>query len=141
MRTLLRFLFSAVGLLAAASLVPGIHHQGFAGLVAVAVLLGALNATLGALLKAIAFLPVACTFGCFSLVINGLVFWFVGALAHRLGLGFQVEGFWAGFLGAAVTSLTAWALERLLLGPEVKEPPAPPSEPRGGRQVKILDPQ
>lgn len=140
MRTLLRFLFSAVGLLAAATVVPGIHHQGFVGLIVVAVLLGALNATLGAFLKAIAFLPVACTFGCFSLVINGLVFWCVGALAHTLGLGFQVDGFWAGFLGALVTSVTAWLLERALIGPEKKDPPTyqAPDQPR---KVKIIEPE
>ena len=101
-------------------------------LLAVAVLLGALNATLGVLLKRIAFLPVACTLGCFSLVINGLVFWLAGALSHRLGLGFRVEGFWSGFFGALVTSLTAGLLERIVIGKEVPPQPEPP------RKIKII---
>lgn len=133
MRTLLRFLFSAIGLLVATMLVAGLHRGTFTELLAVAVILGALNATLGMVLKFIAFIPVACSLGCFSLVINGLVFWLAGALSTRLGLGFQVDGFWAGFFGALVTSLVAWLLERVLLG---KEEPRRPSAPRS---VKIIN--
>lgn len=132
-RTLLRFLFSAIGLLVATMLVGGLHRGTFAELLAVAVILGALNATLGMVLKFIAFIPVACSLGCFSLVINGLVFWLAGALSSRLGLGFRVDGFWAGFFGALVTSLVAWLLERVLLG---KEEPRRPSVPRS---VKIIN--
>ena len=133
MRTLLRFLFSAIGLLAATMLVGGLHRGTFAELLAVAVILGALNATLGMVLKFIAFIPVACSLGCFSLVINGLVFWLAGALSTRLGLGFRVDGFWAGFFGALVTSLVAWLLERVLLGKEEPRRPSPP------RSVKIVN--
>jgi putative membrane protein len=118
MRTLLRFLFSAVGLLAASALVPGIRHTDFMDLVVVAVLLGALNATLGSLLKFLAFIPVLLSFGCFSLVINGLVFYLAGRLSGFLGLGFSVSGFWAGFFGALITSFIAWILELVLLGKE-----------------------
>ena len=114
-------------------LVGGLHRGTFAELLAVAVILGALNATLGMILKFIAFIPVACSLGCFSLVINGLVFWLAGALSSRLGLGFRVDGFWAGFFGALVTSLVAWLLERVLLG---KEEPRRPSVPRS---VKIIN--
>jgi putative membrane protein len=130
-RILLRFLFSAMGLLAASGLIPGIHHGAFTDLLAVAVILGFLNATLGALLKFIAFLPVACSFGCLSLVINGLIFWWAGRLAQGLGLVFSVDGFWDGFWGALVASLVGWLLERAFLGPGT--PPTPP--PRGIKQI------
>ncbi len=126
MRTLLRFLFSAIGLLAASALVPGLHRGTFLELLAVAVLLGALNATLGMVLKFLALIPVACSLGCFSLVINGLVFWLAGGLSQRLGLGFKVDGFWPGFFGALVTSVVAWLLERVLLGKEEPRRPPPP---------------
>lgn len=126
MRTILRFLFSALGLLVASYVLPGLHHDSFVDLLAVAVVLGVLNATLGPLLKLIAFIPVVFSFGCFSLVINGLVFWLAGALSHRLGLAFQVDGFWAGFFGALITSLVAGFVEVVLIGREPKEgPPAP----------------
>lgn len=130
---MLRFLFSAVGLLTASYLVPGIGHERFVELLAVAVILGALNATLGALLKAVALVPMVLTFGCFSLVINGLVFWLAGALSARLGLGFTVAGFWAGFFGALVSGLIAWLLEVTLLGRRRPEPPP------GPRNLKILN--
>ncbi len=125
MRVLLRFLFSALGLLVASYLVPGIRHGSFLELLGVAVLLGALNATVGTLLRFVALVPVALSFGCFSLVINGLVFWLAGSLSARLGLGFAVSGFWAGFFGAVVSGAVAWALELVLIGRERRGPPPP----------------
>lgn len=132
MRLLLRFLFSATGLLVASHVVPGIHRGPFLELLGVAVLLGALNATLGALLKYLAMVPMVCSFGCLSLFINGLVFWLAGALASRLGLGFSVAGFWAGFFGALVSSVVATLLEWILIGREHRRPPEPP------RRVKVV---
>jgi len=132
-RTILRFLFSAVGLLAASVVVSGLHRGAFLELLAVAVILGALNATLGMVLKFIAFIPVACSLGCFSLVINGLVFWLAGRLSESLGLGFRVDGFWPGFFGALVTSVVAGLLERILLGKEETRRPEAP------RRIKIVN--
>ncbi len=128
MRALLRFLFSAIGLTTAAALVPGIHRGAFLELLAVAVLLGFCNATLGALLKFLAVVPVVLSLGCMSLVINGLLFWLVGTLSARLGLGFRVDGFWPGFFGALVSGFIAWLLETVLLGRggSRPEPPPPP---------------
>jgi putative membrane protein len=125
-RLILRFLFSAIGLLVASSVVRGITHGAFLDLVIVAILLGALNATLGLTLKFLAVLPVACSFGCMSLVINGLVFWFAGWLAGNLGLGFRVSGFWAGFFGALVSSVVATLLEAIFIGRERRQLPEPP---------------
>ena len=134
-RTLLRFLFSATGLLVASSLVPGIHRGAFLELLGVAVILGALNATLGALLKYLTLVPLVCSFGCLSLFINGLVFWFAGILSTKLHLGFAVDGYWAAFFGALVTSLVATLLEWILIGRENRRP-KPPEEPR---RVKIIN--
>ena len=125
-KTLLRFLFSAIGLLVASAVVPGLSHGGFADLLAVAVILGLLNATVGALLRFVALVPMVCSFGCFSLVINGLVFWLAGSLSSRLGLGFSVSGFWAGFFGALVTSLVAALLGALFIPKERERPQGPP---------------
>jgi len=131
-RVILRFLFSAVGLLVASSLVKGLHHGSFLDLVAVAVILGALNATLGMLLRFIAFVPMVCSFGCLSLFINGLVFWFAGWVAGSLGLAFRVSGFWAGFFGALVSSLTATLLEGIFLGKDAR------GGQGGPRHIKIV---
>lgn len=126
MNSLLRFLFSAIGLLVASALVPGLGHGTFLDLLVVAILLGALNATVGSFLKLIALVPVACSFGCFSLVINGLVFWLAGALSAKLGLGFTVSGFWAGFFGALVSSVIASILGAIFIPKDRRRPQGPP---------------
>ncbi|WP_243318576.1 phage holin family protein [Geothrix paludis] len=125
MTTLLRFLFSAIGLLVASAVVPGLGHGAFLDLLIVAVILAALNATVGSLLKVIAFVPMACSLGCFSLVINGLVFWLAGTLSTRLGLQFTVSGFWAGFFGALVTSVVASVLGALFIPKDRQRPQGP----------------
>jgi putative membrane protein len=126
MSVLLRFVFSAVGLLVACSFVPGLGHGSFLDLLIVAVLLAALNTTVGSFLKLIAIVPVACSFGCFSLVINGLVFWLAGALSSKLGLDFTVSGFWAGFFGALVSSLIASILNGIFIPKDRQRPQGPP---------------
>lgn len=125
-KTLLRFLFSALGLLVASAVVPGLGHGAFTDLLAVAVILGLLNATVGALLRFVALVPMVCSFGCFSLVINGLVFWLAGTLSSRLGLQFSVSGFWAGFFGALVTSVVASILGGIFIPKERERPEGPP---------------
>ncbi|MEI6592089.1 MAG: phage holin family protein [Holophagaceae bacterium] len=132
MTLLLRFFFSAIGLLVASALLKGITTGSFLDLLVVAVLLGALNTTVGSLLKALAFLPVACSFGCFSLVINGLVFWLAGTLSANLGLGFRVEGFWPGFFGALVTSVVASVLGAIFITKDRSRPEPP-------RPIKIIN--
>ena len=125
MTIVLRFLFSAIGLLVACSLLPGLGHGTFLDLLVVAVLLGALNTTLGSLLKVIAFVPMACSFGCFSLVINGLVFWLAGTLSSKLGLNFTVSGFWAGVFGALVSSVIASILGAIFIPKDRQRPQGP----------------
>ena len=132
-RTLLRFLFSATGLLVASHLVPGIQRGPFLELLGVAVILGALNATLGALLKYLTIVPMVCSFGCLSLFINGLVFWLAGMVAKKLQLGFSVDGYWAAFFGAVVSSIIATLLEWILIGRGNRRPPESP------REVKIIN--
>ena len=126
MNTLLRFLFSAIGLLVACSVVPGLGHDTFLHLLVVAVLLAALNTTVGSFLKVLAFVPMACSFGCFSLVINGLVFWLAGTLSANLGLAFTVSGFWAGVFGALVSSFIASLLGAISIPKDRQRPQGPP---------------
>jgi putative membrane protein len=126
MSMILRFLFSAIGLLVACSFVPGLGHGSFLDLLIVAVLLAALNTTVGSFLKVMAMVPMACSFGCFSLVINGLVFWLAGALSSKLGLHFTVSGFWAGFFGALVSSVIASILNGIFIPKDRQPPQGPP---------------
>lgn len=133
MNTVLRFLFSALGLLVACAVVPGLGHGTFLDLLVVAVILAALNTTVGVFLKVIAFIPMACSFGCFSLVINGLVFWLAGALSGKLGLNFTVSGFWAGFFGALVASVIASLLGAIFIPKDRRRPQGP------GPSIKVVN--
>ncbi len=125
MTMVLRFLFSAIGLLVACSIVPGLGHGTFLDLLVVAVILAALNTTVGTFLKLIAFVPMACSLGCFSLVINGLVFWLAGTLSSKLGLNFTVSGFWAGVFGALVSSIIASILGAIFIPRDRQRPQGP----------------
>ena len=125
MTIVLRFLFSAIGLLVACAIVPGLGHGTFLDLLVVAVILAALNTTVGTFLKLMAFVPMACSLGCFSLVINGLVFWLAGTLSSKLGLNFTVSGFWAGVFGALVSSIIASILGAIFIPRDRQRPQGP----------------
>lgn len=50
------------------------------------------------------------TLGLFSLVINGLLFWFLGTIIK----GFSVATFEAAFLGALIISIISWLATKIL---------------------------
>jgi putative membrane protein len=49
------------------------------------------------------------TLGLFSLVINGVLFWYLGTLIK----GFQVDTFYAAFMGALLVSVINWILKKV----------------------------
>jgi len=49
------------------------------------------------------------TLGLFSLVINGVLFWFLGTLIK----GFEVQTFYAAFVGALLVSIINWVLKKV----------------------------
>lgn len=112
MKILLRILINALAVLAAAHLIPGIAVESFWTAVLVAIVLGALNVTLGVVLKIIMLPLNILTFGFFTLVINGFVFWSASFVK-----GFSVSGFWAAFFGALVVTLVSVIGKRLLEEP------------------------
>lgn len=63
-------------------------------------ILALVNATVGSILK-LMFIPLNCmTLGLMSLVINALLFWWVGSLDW----GFQVKDFWSALVGSILYS-------------------------------------
>ena len=50
------------------------------------------------------------TLGFFALVVNGLIFWYLGTIIK----GFQVDGFYAAFAGALVVSVLNWLITKVL---------------------------
>jgi len=109
MKILLRVLINALGVLAAAYLVPGIVVAGFWTAVLVAIVLGALNLTLGMLLKVLTLPLSVLTFGLFALVVNAFMFWLASFVK-----GFEVSGFWAAFFGALIVTLVSMVGKRLM---------------------------
>lgn len=109
MKLVFRILLTALAVLAASMIVPGISVAGFWTAVLVAVVLAILNATIGFLLKVLTFPLTIVTFGLFFLVINALMFW-----AASFVKGFHVGGFWSAFLGALIVTVVNMAGKQLL---------------------------
>jgi putative membrane protein len=117
MRLLLRWLISALALLALPYVISGIQLKSFYIALIVAVLLGLVNAVIRPVLILLTLPVTILTLGLFILVINALMFWFVASFVD----GFVVSGFWAAFFGAIVYSLITWAANALIFEPQ---PPA-----------------
>jgi putative membrane protein len=109
-RLLLAWLVNAAALIAVAYLMPSIRVDGFVTALVAALVIGLLNAVVRPVLVVLTLPVTLVTLGLFILVINGLLFWFAGSFIR----GFEVDGFWAGFLGAIVFSLVAWLLSALV---------------------------
>jgi len=100
-RLLLQWFLSACALLVVSNIVPGFTVRGLGPALIASLVIGLLNATVGALLKLVTFPISIVTFGLFLLVINGLMI----LLASSLVRGFHVRGFIPAFCGAAVLAL------------------------------------
>ena len=98
---IIRWLLNALALIAVASLIPGIEISGLYIALIVALVLGLVNAVLRPLLILLTLPITILTLGLFTLIINGLLFWFVSSFIK----GFEVSGFWAAFFGALVMSI------------------------------------
>ena len=111
MRLLLNWLLSALAVWIVAQLVPGVHVSSAVAALIAALVIGFINATLGALLKIITFPLTLITLGLFWFVINALML----ELASALVPGFRVHGFFAAFVGAIVLSLVNLLLKSVVM--------------------------
>ena len=111
MRILLVWLFNTLALIAVAYLMPSITIADFKSALIAALILGLVNAFIRPVLILLTLPVTVLTLGLFILVINGLLFWFVGSFVE----GFTVQGFWSGFFGAILFSIVSWALSALVL--------------------------
>jgi len=105
-----RWAISALALLVIAYFVPGISVSGFVAALIAAIAIGIINATLGKVIKLLAFPIRVITLGLASLVINALMLMLAAAVVP----GFRVDGFLAALLGSIllslVTSIGGWFL-------------------------------
>jgi putative membrane protein len=117
MRFIIRWLITAVALVAAIYLVPGINIVGENGFIAVAImalLLGLVNALIRPLMKVLSCGLIILTLGLFTLVINAAMFWLAGQISTWLGYGLSVNSFWTAFLASLVVSIVSWFLNIFL---------------------------
>jgi putative membrane protein len=110
LRLLLNWVLSALALWIVAHLVPGFHLVGAGAALIAALVIGLVNATIGAFLKIITFPLTILTLGIFWLVINAAMI----ELASGLVRGFHVDSFAAAFWGAIVLSLVNMVLRWLV---------------------------
>jgi len=122
MHLLVRWLINAVALLIAAWLVPGIRlaatgrastGDDWVTLGLVALIFGVINAVIRPIVILLSLPLEILTLGLFTFVINALMLLLTSGIAHRLHLGFRVDGFWPAFVGALVISVVSFLLSRL----------------------------
>lgn len=115
MRLILRILAYAAGVWLAVLLVDGLEFTGSApALLAIAVILGAVNAVVKPIVTFLSLPAIILTLGLFLLIVNTLMFALTIWLSGMLDLGLSTTGFAATFLGALVLTVVAWAGERLV---------------------------
>jgi putative membrane protein len=114
MHLLLRWIINAAALMLLPYVITAIHVDSFVTALIAALVIGLINAVIRPLAILIT-LPInILTLGLFTLVINALLFWFVGNVVS----GFVVAGFWAAFFGALLYSIISYAIGALVLKSE-----------------------
>jgi putative membrane protein len=113
------WIINGLALAAAAYLVPGITVVGeptWLTVAVMAIVFGLANALIRPLLKLLTCPLIILTLGLFTLIINGFMLWLSSWIAAQFGVGFEVNGFLAAFLGALVVSVVSFFLNLILLG-------------------------
>ena len=101
MKFLLRLVISAIAVLLVASILKGIHVEGFMDALIVAAILAVLNALVKPILVFLTIPVTIVTFGLFLLVINTVII----LLADWLVPAIHVDGFWWAMLFSVLLSI------------------------------------
>lgn len=133
LQLILRWLVLALGVTLATKIVPGIACSDGGTLVAVVVLLSFFNAILKPLLVLFTLPFILVTLGLGVVVINALLFMFVGRLVD----GFSVAGFWPAVGGSLVVSVTNLLLSAFVKGSGRKH--RPPQRPEAAKRDDVID--
>jgi len=112
---LVRWAILAVAVWVAASLIDGIHLEGWESTLVVALILGLLNALVKPILLMVSLPLTILTLGLFVLVLNaailGLTAWIAGQFDNIL---FDIDGFLDAFLGALIITVVSWVLSQFV---------------------------
>lgn len=111
MKLLLKWIISALAILIAAYLVPGVIVSGFWAAFWIAAILAVINILIKPILIVFT-LPInILTLGLFTFVINGLLVLFASSIVK----GFQVEGFLVAMLFSIVLSVVNYVLSKVFV--------------------------
>ncbi len=110
MHYIISLLITAVAVLIAARVVPGIRVKSFGSAVFFAFVLALLNTLLRPFLIFLGIPFILITLGAFLLVINAFLFW----LADKVVEGVECDGFGAVMLGSLLTSAISWGIHLVL---------------------------
>ena len=110
MKLIIKWLLSAVALLAVAYLYSGVVVTSFTGALIAAAVLGALNAIVRPILVLLTLPVTVVTLGLFLFVVNALMFWAAASLVS----GLIVAGFAAALIGSLIYSVLQLAIDFVL---------------------------
>ena len=110
MALIIKLLINAIALLGIAYYLPGIGVDGFYSALIAVLILALVNTLIRPIILFFTLPFNILTLGLFTLVVNGLLFWFVGTVVK----GFSVEGFMPAFWGALIMAVVNWILIDLL---------------------------
>jgi len=128
MNVIIRLVINAAALWVATRVVTGISYTGeWPLLFVVALVFGVLNVVVRPILILFSLPFVIVTLGLFLLVLNAALLLLTGAISGALGLGFEVEGFRAAFLGGLVVSIVSMALSLFVGSEPSRQPHLPPA--------------
>jgi putative membrane protein len=117
---LVRFLVSAVALWVATLVVDGVDVNASTTtdqvltILAVAAVFGVVNMFVKPIVMLLSLPLYIITLGLFTFVVNALMLLLTSWIAGKLGVPFDVDGFWDAVLGALVISVVSWLLNVLL---------------------------
>ncbi len=109
MKLILRWVINAATIMLLAYYLPGISVSGWYAALIAALVLGLVNALIRPIFVFFTLPVTILTLGLFLLVINALMFQFVGSVVK----GFTVADFMAAFWGALIMSLVGWLTSAL----------------------------
>jgi len=122
MSILIRLAINAIGLLAAAWIVPGVHLAVVSGhprpddwiaLGIVALIFGVVNLVIRPLALLLSLPLNILTLGLFTFVVNAVMLLLTSWIAQGMGLGFRIDGFVPALLGALIISLVSFVLSHV----------------------------
>jgi putative membrane protein len=108
---LIRWIFTTIAVAVAVRL-TGMQAEGLGSLIAVALVLGIINAFVRPVLLVLSIPFILVTLGFFILILNALMLWLAGSIAP----GFHVDGFWNAFFGSIIVSFVSWILSAFFQG-------------------------